>query len=211
MLAIKEIASNPKLFILLDPHFDNDVKTKLFIKECLKKITTRRSLLRLQWFSEIADGMEEIKGNRPALKLVFLMALAEGVATKRIGLSASREMGSQKVIHEFFKYISKADKTKLTYGIRRSLIGTRIHKLNFSSIIRILYQLRNDAVHGIDFWSFSLVNERSDKWGKIAMLTEGKLGTIKNKRRISLTVNLYYQELKDIFIRTAISNISAQL
>lgn len=218
-LARDSILEDAELKKLLSPALGNETDT--FIKGCLRKIKTRRALLRLQWLSEIAEGMENVKENRPALKLVFLMALAEGIS-KRINKSGR---GSFKAIQRFFDFISKEDRRKLLQSFRRALLSAKHHNLRFSSIIQILYDVRNRAVHGEDFWSFSLLDaeqkqKEMEKYTHYALMTEGWLGTPKKKKgrktlhkkkRVTIETTLTYEELRDIFIRTAIANIQSAL
>jgi len=96
---------------------------------------------------------------------------------------------------------------------RRTLTATGRQTLRFSSIIRILYQIRNDAVHGEEFWKFSLVDKKHHKDVKEphwSLLTTGRLGTKKRKREVHIETRLTYENLRDIFVRTAIQNIESK-
>ena len=111
-------------------------------------------MLRVEWYVNIANKMPIIRDSRPALQIIFLIALAEGLASKRFTKKQAIELGSQKLVLNFFKYITDLDKKELEMKFRRALTQERHHKLYTSSIIRIIYQIRNDAVHGKDFWGF---------------------------------------------------------
>ena len=54
-----------------------------FIRKCLRKLLTQRMMLIAEWYVNIADNMPKIHDSRPALQLIFLIALAEGVAKRR--------------------------------------------------------------------------------------------------------------------------------
>jgi hypothetical protein len=170
-----------------------------FIRKCLTKQKTRRMLNRAQWYSEIADAMEEVKPRKTALKIIFLMSLAEGVSTLKIGKKESKSLGSFKTIKKFFEYISDDDKQRLIKNIKNLSSSSSSKNLRFSSIIRLLYDIRNKAVHGEDYFSFSL---------EAGMITSVKTGK-KNKRHKVINTSLAYKELRDIFRRTAIANIEA--
>ena len=168
--------------------------------------------MRVQWFCQIADGLELVRKNRPALQIVFLVALAEGIAKQRVG----KKMGSFLGIKEFFKkYINASDKKHLEHSFRRSITGPRLHKLTFTSQLRILYEVRNRVVHGEEFWVFFFMGKKEkeryikEKFTDYAHLTEGWLGKQNRKRRVSLEMTLTYEEFKNIVIRTAIANINA--
>lgn len=217
----KALVGDKELSNLLVPFFESNSDSKQFIRKCLKKRKTRRMLLRTQWYSQIADGLDVVKDNRPALQIIFLMSLAEGVARLRTNNDDDYTVSSLLMIQEFFSYIYTQDKNLLTQKFRRSLVKLKHHNLRFSSVIRILYDIRNKAVHGNDFYSFSLLNEKQKKefidggYTNYCVMTSGflgKIGTtrsgrIRKKQRVPLDVSLTYQELKDIIVRTAIGNI----
>src|SRR3989338_7487978 len=84
-LVAKGIFSDKELHRFLQPFFLGAKEGEVFIKKCLNRLKTHRMLLRLQWYVEIADDMSKVKQSRPALNLIFLMALAESIAKQRIG------------------------------------------------------------------------------------------------------------------------------
>ena len=205
----KELTENADLNNFLNPFFDSETDRKKFIKRCLIKLKTRRMLLRTQWYTEIADGLNKVRSNRPALQIIFLMSLAEGVARLRTG---NNSVDSKKMIIAFFKLTSAKDKKLLAQKFQRALVSIKHHKLRFSSAVNILYNIRNKAVHGDDFYSFSLLNEQRKKeyinggYTHYGVMTTGLLGK-KRKRRVSLDISLTYKELRNIIVRTALENI----
>lgn len=213
-LAVKGIFVDPKLNRLLTPFFIGRKEKEGFINKCLTRLKTRRMLLRIQWYVEIADDMRKIKQSRPALNLIFLMALAESIAKQKMVKNSNDSLAA---IKEFFKHISEGDKKILQRKFKRALLSPKTPMLRFSSIVRILYDVRNRAVHGDDFWSFSLLQQEQkesyeqEKYTDYGMLTTGSLGKRGKKRRVSLEIALTYEDLRGIFIRTAITNIQSLL
>ncbi len=206
------LLKDPDLHDFLEPVFPTFELRETFIARCLRKISTRRMLLRAQWYIEIADDQEKVRQSRPALRLIFLMSLAEAIAKKKHGNTHLRPFDA---ITEFFKFISVKDKNKLTSTFTRCLLGPNHHSLRFSSILRILYDVRNRAVHGEDYFSFSLMNQKRKEehthYASFSLISSGYLGPSKRKRRVSLDIRLTYEELRDIFRRTAIANIEPLL
>lgn len=194
-----------KLHDFLKPVFTDDIGRKDFIKKCLKKSATKRMLLRAQWYTEIADGQEKVKRDRPALRLIFLMALAECIAKQRTG---NIDLPSFKAIREFFGYISDGDKNILYKGIK-----PQNRNLRFLSILKILYNVRNMAVHGEDYFSFSLMEkEKKEKCDDgYSLATFGYFGKKGRKEKVLLSIKLTYGELSGIFRKTAIANIKSML
>lgn len=194
-------------------YFSNKYETGLFIKNSLRKLLTRRMMLRVKWYVDIADGMPKVRDSRPALQVVFLVALAESVARRKFTKKQADSLGSQKLILDFFKHLQNSDKEEFGKKFKRALVSIKHHRLSISSVVRILYQVRNDAVHGKEYWGFDLVDKKrhsdSDKpyW---SLITTGWLGTRKRKRRVNLDIKLTYEDLRDIFIRTAIKNIESK-
>lgn len=211
---VKEISTDEDLHKLLQPFFIDKSEGNNFIKKCLIRLKTRRILLLLQWYIEIADDMKKVKQNRPALCLVFLMSLAESVARQRMVVSNNYSLAT---ISKFFECISQEDKESLQRGFKRALLGPKTHTLRFSSIVRILYDIRNKAVHGEDFWSFNLLKKeekekyQQERYASYGMITSGSLGKRGKKKRVSLDIALTYEDLRDIFLRTAIANIKTLL
>ena len=175
-------------------------------------MTTRRMMLHTQWYTEIADKIIKIK-YRPALQIAFLIALAENIAAQRFTKKQGIKMGTKGLILDFFKFINESDKQELNTKFKRLFSSTKNHRLRISSIIKILYQVRNNVFHGKEFWEFFLVDKSrhhdADKpyW---SLITIGWLGTRKSQRRTTLDLKITYDDLRDIFIRTAIRNIESE-
>lgn len=210
----KGLIEDTDLNNFLSPFFGSEINRKEFIRGCLIKLKTRRMLLRAQWYAEIADGLSVVRSNRPALQIIFLMSLAEGAARLRTGNVDDDSVSSKKMIHDFFKFTSAEDKKLLAQKFRRALVSVKHHKLRFSSAVNILYDIRSRAVHGNDFYSFSLLDEQHEKeyinggFTHCGVMTAGFLGKKrKRKRRVPLDISLTYRDLRDIVVRTALENI----
>lgn len=204
-----DIMHDDELLLFYTEYFSNKDEASRFLKKCLKKLSTYRMMLRVKWYSDIANGMPKVSDARPALQIVFLMALAESIATRRYTKKQVICLGSQKLVLNFFKYITRSDKFELERKVKR------LHdaqKLRISSIVRILYQVRNDAIHGEEFWNFSLLNKdfQRKEGGPQSLVTSGLLGRKSKKQRVILDVQLTYEDLRDVFIRTAIKNIESE-
>jgi|GEM_PF-2351415 len=57
----QDLPEDSNLNNFLRPFFSLESDRRYFIKKCLVKMQTRRMLLRAQWYSEIADGLNKIK------------------------------------------------------------------------------------------------------------------------------------------------------
>lgn len=201
--SVKEsMVVNKRINEYLEPIYPRENDRQQFIRKCLDKQKTRRMLNRAHWYSEIADDIEKTKPGRVALKIIFLMSLAEGISALRIGKKHSKNIGSFNTIKEFFSHTSKEDRNKLIENFERIYFGPHRQTFRFSSIIRILYNVRNAAVHGEDYYSFSLGH---------GVITSVKTGRKKTKRYTSVDANISYDGLRDIFRRTAIENIKSVL
>jgi hypothetical protein len=200
---VPEILADQELRSFLLPYFSNDSRQVVsFVQKSIKRNTTRRMLLGLQWYADIADSIEKIRANRPALKLIFLMAMVEGAA---LYPRKYRKYRSRNRVVKFFSdNINVTDRATLLRTMKRALLSPRTKQLQFGSIIKIIYQIRNNAVHGIDFWSFSFKPS-----GRTTRFTTGWLvsKTRKTKTRVRLQVNLTYEEFRDIAVRTVIAAI----
>jgi hypothetical protein len=206
------LTTDSDLNFLLEPLFPEEKIRQDFIKNCLKKIKTRRMLLRMWWYIEIANDMSMVK-NRPALQIVFLVAMTEGVT--RLGLD-DNSMETKLIIKAFFFNINDEDKDFLLKNIKKSNLSIEHEALTFLEIIEILYDIRNSAIHGSDFYSFSLLDQERKKeyavdYSDYGIMTSGRLGSRNQKRRVSLDISITYEELRDIFKRTAVNGIQLYL
>lgn len=199
----EEVRKDKDLFDFLRHFFSSDNETQIFINRCVKKLKIRRMLLRLQWYIQIADDIELIKLHRPSLQIIFLMSAAEGVIK-----TVFNKPKSEQSIKEFFSFISEADKMLIIKKFRRPF-SFKYHRLRFSSIIKIFYEIRNRAVHGEDYWGFSFLND-ADKESGFWQLTSGYLGK-KIKRNETFELKLTYKEFRNIVAKTGLRCIQATL
>ena len=210
-----EILADPALHKFLEPEIPNESERASFIKRCLKKLTARRMLLLAQWYIELADHQSKVRESRPALNIIFLIAMSEAVAKMK---TRNSKLGSLRTIQTFFRHILRQDKEHLQRTLQRSLSSTKHHALRFSSIIRIFYGVRNEAVHGGNFWDFSLWEGPKPQPKANVIMHYGLLTfatmtsrSRKTKSKIALELRLSYSELRDIFRRTAIENVKSLL
>ncbi len=203
----KEILSDADLSKFLSRYLTSKEERLDFIRHCLQKVQTRQMLLRLHWYVDLAHDFGSVKLSRPSLQIIFLMSMAEALARYKKRYS---KMGSKDAIHEFFKEILSEDESLMKQKFRRSLASNSSSQLTFKSIVNILYQVRNDAVHGKAFWKFHLSDERDLDQG-MSLITEGYLGPQNRKRRESLELTLTYKQLVDVFVRTGLENIKTVL
>ncbi len=208
--AKRHISQDRRLHSVLAPYYSDAAQRRRFIARCLRKLKTRRMLLRLQWYVELSEYIQSARDGRPALPLVFLMAMAEGVTQSTL-TAATKKSQSVEVIQKFFKKIDVADHRALGQRIRRAGFGPNTPMLRFSSIVKILWNVRNDAAHGIDFWTFGLPDQKLTVDRYYSLITFGRLGKRKRPKKVSLSINMPYSELKSIFIRTALNHIRSEL
>ncbi len=206
----------------LEPFLAEKDEREKFIQWCNKRLKTLRALLSTQYYIEVADSIEAVRPHRIALQLIFFVSLAQGIIKQKFGkkliklkkkIRKNKNVNDIDVLKEFFRYSSEEDKKILVNGIRRSLGEKSIHKLKFSSIIKILYNERCKAVHGDGFWDFLLMTEQekeeSKKYTSYSFLTSGELGKKNRKRSVSLEVGITYNDLRNIIISTALKNIKS--
>lgn len=74
------LSQDPELISFWADYFPSREDAIVFIKRCLKKITTRRMMLRVKWYVDIANRMPSVRDSRPALQIIFLVAMAESIA-----------------------------------------------------------------------------------------------------------------------------------
>lgn len=219
------MVGDSRLHNYFQTYFSSDGERNTFIEKCFKRITTRRMLLRINWYGEIADGQEKVRRNRPALQIIFLLALAEGIMVLRKNLKQNTYFKSEKLIKEFFERTSLEDRGFLLRHFRRAYLKVQHHSLRYSSIISILWNIRNKAAHGVNFYSFSMLGKDRKKdyvdgqfsdFGVITVGSFGKRGKTKSGKprkpnHVQLDISMTYQELKDIIIRTAINVIKEKM
>ncbi|MDD5251011.1 MAG: hypothetical protein PHT12_00080 [Patescibacteria group bacterium] len=197
------------LIVFLRPAFSNRTECMKFLKRCYKRRRAWYSLWGACWYVEIADAMSSVRRERPALNIIFLMGMAEAIARVR-----NRGFRSEKLVRHFFYKISEEDKELLLGGIRRTFGRGYYHRLRFSSVIKILYEARNAAVHGEDYFSFQLATSKGyarNAGYSYSVITSGRLGKRRNKKRVErLEIKMTYMILRDIFIRTAIRNLEVR-
>jgi hypothetical protein len=169
----------------LKPVFSEQAEREFFVARCDENESARLALLNAAWYTAIADGQDQVRHSRPPLRIIFLMAVAEYVAKQRVG----SDIGSFEAIKEFFTYISDEDKDLILRTMRRSIVSAPQDGLTLQLILEILYNVRNGAVHGEDFFSFALMDEEEKKkYGaeSFAIITTGYTGRGAEKISVDL-------------------------
>lgn len=171
-----------------------------FIEKCYKRNKTRKSLLRTSWLAGIADQMEKIEPGCPALRVVFLVILAETI-TKLLFRKSSRNVGPRKRFKTFFEAASDEEKALLLCGIQK-YDGTS-RKFRFNTLLDIIYNLRNEVFHEGRYFNFFF--HEAQRQGTIV---PGYTGTKASRlRKVSLYMTLSYENFRDVFVKTALRNI----
>lgn len=146
----RSIVDHNELHDFLLPYFRHDLPmVTRFITKCVKKSKTKRMVLRLHWYGDLATKVDQIEPGRPAIPLIFLLALAEGLE-KTAQNKEKDDSNSLGYIHTFFQYIGGGDKNLLHQRFRRLLLKPR-YNLSFRSLIKILWNARCNAAHGREY------------------------------------------------------------
>lgn len=189
---------------MLKPYFANEADFSKFDKRSDKLKCTLRSKNHIIWLIEISDGLMTMKPGRYALGVVFLITIAENIINLLFSLKGSRAR-----VNMFFDHISDTDRSKLLNGIKRVDSNGITHDFRLPTIIDILYNMRNRMIHEGIYYETSL-NEKTNDFN-FSVMTWGYRYRRKMGRgycqTVHLDIGLTYQELKDIFIYTALRNI----
>ncbi|KKR47091.1 MAG: hypothetical protein UT82_C0003G0005 [Parcubacteria group bacterium GW2011_GWB1_40_14] len=196
------------LLKLLKPFFSSEKTTEIFLDDAFKISGARGMLLRLDWYIELAEIVETLRPDRPSLRLIFLLATAESIMRSRIALNEgqiiAQQKGSWEVIKGFFQGLSDENKIQLFHGIRRPLGDEKgVEFGSVEKVIRILWQARNDAAHGNDFWTFQLPDSSMAVNG--SLITEGRMSD--KETFFSLDISITYDNIQRIVIETALAHI----
>lgn len=184
-------------------YFPSQSEANAFIRKCSKKKKTSRALLLTQWLTNIADDIENIKPGRPALKIVFLIILAESVEK----ILNSKATSPRRAFKAFFSKTNQDDRIMLLKGIRN--FSTNSGNLRFNTILDILYNLRNRVFHEGLYFDFHL-NDKAEE--NMTQTTEGYAGNkFRKQRKVMLDIALSYNQLRDIVVRTALDNIRGNI
>ncbi len=197
--AKSSIENDASLNELLVGYLESPDAVREFIKRCLKNQSTREMLLRVQWYTELTHSIGTVRPGRPALQLIFLIAMAEGLSKTRDGKSDS-DTKSKYYFKEFFTLISDEDTKRIETQVKLDF-----RSMSLDSFLDILYHARCNAVHGREFWLLSFKHGDDG----VTLLADGDIGSGSDKRRVYYDTTMQFSEVIDIFIRTALANIEA--
>lgn len=201
-----EISKDKVLISIIQPFLEKDEDPKGFIVKSLENRKGRSIILRLKWFLEIANGIEEIKPGRPALKLIFIMALIEGVSRIK---EENDDLKSIDAINKFFELTNEDSKKYILENFKSTI--TEKKEITFDDFLEIIYDIRSRAVHGNTFWEFSFMDKdtKEKEPDYFSFVISGYLKSKEDskKKRITLDIKLTYDEFEKIIIDTVIRNI----
>lgn len=137
----------------------------------------------VQRLVSLADDIDQIRPNREALRLFFLIVCAENIA--KLHANFGREGKSYFYVQNFFeKFVSSADRKVL----ESSIVDSQFHMLNLEQVARLLYDVRCDVVHEGNYWSFQFA------FPDIPAITGEP----------PITVRIRYCQLRDIVVRAGV-------
>ncbi|SET43393.1 hypothetical protein SAMN05660297_02407 [Natronincola peptidivorans] len=166
-------------------------------------------LARVIIFSDFC--MTHKRGNR-SVQIFLWMALIESIEYIYFPDKDSQKVDKLSVILCFFRnYISTEDKDLLLQNLRRSISDDRFDKtkeINIDIIARILYSIRNEFAHGLDFHTSLFSDSNNDVWLETVKLKEFKKDG-KEERHYEMSIT--HQQLRSIIIRSFINLIEEEL
>lgn len=198
-------------------HWYNDQgKALAFLERCYEKpkgnlvpLRLANQLARVITFSDFC--MAHKKGDR-SVQIFYWMALIESIEYIYYPDKDSEKVDKLSVILNFFrKYISTEDKEILLRNLRRSISDDRFgntKELNIDIIARILYSIRNEFAHGLEFHTSLFSDSNNDVWLETVKLREFKKD---NKEERHYEMSITYRQLRSIIIRSFINLIEEEL
>ena len=137
----------------------------------------------VQRLVSLADDIDQIRPNREALRLFFLIVCAESIA--KLHANFGGENQSNFYVRRFFEnFVSPADRQVL----ESSIVNSQFHMLNLEQVARLLYDVRCDVVHEGNYWSFQFA------FPDMPAITGEP----------PITVRIRYRQLRDIVVRAGV-------
>lgn len=161
----------------------------------------RRIANRLKWY--LNEG-ESFPLRIVSLRIVFISAMAEGI--DKIFHGRDDEEGrSRESVENFFRNIPEKILDELVIVHEESGIDRNLTNEEFA---QMLYYVRCDAMHGREFWGFSLQEDGANQ-GDYNLFQGVFVGSGKAKRKIhvSLKTSFTYEALRDIVMKIGIKYI----
>jgi hypothetical protein len=173
-------------------------------------ITPRIMINSVQRLVTLADDMDKVRPQKPALKVFFLAVCIESLY---VNAKFDKRFKKYEMIIDFFEnYISQYDKDFIINRIRRSLADDKFvpgktfdSKITMEIFSRIINEVRNTFVHQGDYWSFNLAQSNSD----YALMQDIVIEEEKSKGKYEriYEIRLDYDNFKAICIRGFINFI----
>ncbi|MEJ9161666.1 hypothetical protein, partial [Paenibacillus graminis] len=121
----------------------------------------------------------------------------------------SEKVDKLAVILNFFRsHLNDEDRILLTKNLRRSVIDDKFYEnrseLPIDTISRILYSIRNEFTHGLEFHTSLFSDSNEEKYLESIKMKEFKKDT-KAKRDFEFSIT--HEQLRDIIIRTSLNKI----
>ncbi|MEQ7053794.1 hypothetical protein ABN764_24465 [Paenibacillaceae sp. P-4] len=194
--------------------FGSEDKAKTFLEKCYEEgnLVSRRlanKLARVIIFSDFC--MNNKKGNR-SIQIFLWMALIESTEYIHFPEKDSEKVDKLGVILRFFrKYVTQDDKEELLRNLRRSVLDDRFEtqtEISIDIIARILYSIRNEFVHGMDFHTSLFSESNDDNYLETIKLREFKKDD-KEERHYEMSIT--HQQLRAIIIRSFINMIESEM
>jgi phenylpropionate dioxygenase-like ring-hydroxylating dioxygenase large terminal subunit len=198
-------------------HWFNDKdKAMVFLERCYEKpkgnlipLRLANQLARVILFADFC--MNHKRGDR-GVQIFFWMALIESIEYIYYPDKDSEKVDKLGVILNFFRnYISAEDKEILSRNLRRSVSDDRFQntkEINIDIIARILYSIRNEFVHGLEFHTSLFSDSNKDVWLETVRLREFKKD---DKEERNYEMSITHQQLRSIIIRSFINMIEEEL
>lgn len=157
---------------------------------------------RVRWFIEIANEQRY-----DSLKVLFLLAMAEtSIKFMENRYEDFRDSGPD--VKKFFHKFMADDQTSLELFFKkkkRNDIAFWTKKVSFVEIIEILLNVRNTVAHGKNHYNFRFQNPSGSFINRLTCET----GSRDKKKKVSVEVELTYEQLRFLMLKYAFANIEA--
>jgi hypothetical protein len=179
------------------PFFPSEEALQGFVVAC-EQLTPPDNLAKIvmhqcQRLISLSDEIANIRPNREALQLLFLMICAENIS--KLHDSFEEEGQSRRYVRKFFDdFLDENDKDTISIGFTDHSIQPMLN-LSFRDAIDMLYDVRCDVVHEGNYWGF--------------MFHDGQIPVLNNDPDI--ISNITFDQLRIIFIRGCINAIQDML
>lgn len=178
-------------------YFINKGELNKFLQSAATLDKKRLMVWQTKWLTEIADGQELVRENRPALKVHFLIILAESIAKMVAGFNFNTESESKKYVQKFFTDAESSDREKLLDEIQYL---DPYRNTSIEDVANFFYKIRCDLAHEGLFWTFHFNDNDKGDGGRVNT-------TSTSSAKHGFVVRLSYRKFKEFIVRTAIKHI----